>query len=119
MSNYDARISNFEKFGNCGNGSVQGVFTRNTRQYSSRMCTARFGDRHYQNGGGRCWGVDLGAGPQVNKFEQVSSSYHQMSAAEDRLTGLMPGEGAEGVPYHVTYPMVHVMYLPPPHVQNE
>ena len=47
-----------------------------------------------------------GVVPQVNKFEQVSNDDHQM---------LVVGEGM--VPrsyewYYVTYPMMHVMYLP-------
>ena len=80
-------------------------------------------------------------GPQVNKLEQVSSDDHQMSVAgvgsqvlclEDRFPGLMsggsrspglmsegrrrggssPGLMSEGFP--VTYPMMHVMYIPLP-----
>ena len=39
--------------------------------------------------------------PQVNKFEQVSSDDQQMSVA---------GRGV----WYVTYPIMHVMYYPPP-----
>ena len=51
-------------------------------------------------------------GPQVSKFEQVSSDGHQMW----EVPGLM--SNWRGVPHHVTYPMVHVMlptyfHLPP------
>ena len=63
----------------------------------------------------------------MNKFEQVSSDDHQLSLAgsgvprsevQGRSPGLMSGGGAvssgEGVSYHVTYPMMHLM-LPLPH----
>ena len=43
-------------------------------------------------------------GPQMNKFEQVSSNQHQMSLAEG-IQVWCPGR----VPYHVTYPMMHLM----------
>ena len=36
------------------------------------------------------WG---GVGPQVNKFEQVSSDDHQMSVARGKSPGLMSGGG--------------------------
>ena len=57
-------------------------------------------------------------GPQMIKFEQVSSDHHQMLIAWG-FPGLMFGE--EGVPYltfpgvpcRVTYPMMHLM-LPTP-----
>ena len=39
-----------------------------------------------------------GAGPQVNKFEQVP-----------RFDVLRPSVLQKGYPYHVTYPMMHVM----------
>ena len=68
----------------------------------------------------------VGVGPQVNKFEQVASDDHQMSVAGLRVgckfPGLMSGggvrspglmSGERGVPYHVTYPMIQVMYLTP------
>ena len=58
------------------------------------------------------WGGG-GVGPQVNKFEQVSSDDHQISVAGkdgSRSPGMMSGEG---VPFHGTYPMMHMMYLPP------
>ena len=58
--------------------------------------------------------VLVGVGPQVNKFKQVSSDDHQMSVAGEeggRSPGLM--SRGRGVPYHVTCPMMHVMYLPP------
>ena len=48
-----------------------------------------------------------GVGPQVNKFEQVSSTDHQMSVVG---VGLM----FRGVLYHVANPMMHVMYPLPP-----
>ena len=41
-------------------------------------------------------------GPEVNKFEQVSSYDYAMS-----LAGGMSAGG--GSPYHVTYPMMHGM----------
>ena len=50
-----------------------------------------------------------GAVPQMNKFELVSSHDHQMSVAGRRSPGLMSFD----VPYHVTYPMMHMMYLHP------
>ena len=61
---------------------------------------------------------------QMNRFEQVSSDHHQMSLAGGS-TGLMPREQSDvlggtrpdlswgWVPYHVTFPMMHLM-LPPP-----
>ena len=48
-------------------------------------------------------------GPQMNKFEQVSSGHHQMSLVGGRSSGLMSG----GVSYHVTYSVMHLM-LPTP-----
>ena len=45
----------------------------------------------------------------MNEFEQFSSVGHQMSVAE----GVGPGSGVQGVPYHVTYPMMHLMLLIP------
>ena len=65
-----------------------------TRQHSSRMHTPL----DVSNG----W-----VGPQVNKFEKISSDDHQMSVAGEGV-----GLQVEGVPYHVSYPMMHVMYLP-------
>ena len=47
-----------------------------------------------------------GAGPQVNKFKQVSSDDHQMPLTEDGYV--------RGYPYHVTFPIIHVMLLPRP-----
>ena len=35
----------------------------------------------------RGWGGAVGVGPQVNKFEQVSSDDHQMSVAGGRRVG--------------------------------
>ena len=46
-----------------------------------------------------------GVGPQMNKFEQGSSDDHQISVAGERVC---PG----GYPYHVNYPMMHMMLLP-------
>ena len=37
--------------------------------------------------------------PQMNKFERVSSDHHQMLHA------------GQGVPYHVTYPMMHLRHM--------
>ena len=58
----------------------------------------------------------MGLGPQVNKFEQVSSNDYQMLVAEGGYPrGGIPGpmSGGKGVHYHVSYPIMHVM-LPPP-----
>ena len=54
--------------------------------------------------------VSMGVCPQMNKFEQVSSDDHQMSVA-----GWYPRSQGQksGVPYHVTYSMMRVMYIPP------
>ena len=49
-----------------------------------------------------------GGGPQVNKFEQVSSDDHQMSLAGG---GRVCRGGS--TPYYVTYPMMHVMSSTP------
>ena len=46
-------------------------------------------------------------GPQVNKFEEVCSDDHQMSVAGGEGGIQVPCLG--GTPYHVTYPMIHVM----------
>ena len=59
-----------------------------------------------------------GVQSQVNKFEQVSNDDHQKSLAGGRVC---PGGRVctEGVPpYHVTYPMMHVM-LPTPCEQTD
>ena len=53
--------------------------------------------------------------PQVNKFGQVFSDHHPMSLAE-RARSDVQGyltDLSQGVPYHVTYPMMHLM-LPIP-----
>ena len=68
----------------------------------------------------------------MNKFEQVSSDYHQLSVAEVDIPGPRSGGGGNprshvgggmgipgpmcggGVPYYVTYPMMHIMYLHTP-----
>ena len=54
-------------------------------------------------------------GSQMNKFVQVSCGYQQMSLAGSRSPGMMWGRGTspglmskrKGVPYHVTYSMMH------------
>ena len=63
-----------------------------TRQHSSRMHTIRFATCQYRLG-------MRGSRSQVNKTEQVSIDDHQYP---------------EGVPYHMTYPMMHVMLPNPP-----
>ena len=58
-----------------------------TRKHSSRIHNTHFGGHHYVS-------LPVGGeavGPQVNKFEQVSSDYHQMSVAGEW------GEGTLGV----------------------
>ena len=55
------------------------------------------------------WGWGRGD-PEMNNTEQVSSDDHQMSAAG--VSGY-PRFHVGGVPYNVTYPMMHVM-LPIP-----
>ena len=55
-----------------------------------------------------------GIGPLVNTFEQVSSDDNQMSVA-----GVTPGSDVQGVPYHVTFPMMHVMSPTPSSEQND
>ena len=59
----------------------------------------------------------LGIGPIVNKFEQISSVCHQMSVARGRSPGLMPRE-KQGVTYQVTYPMMHLMLPNPPPIKQ-
>ena len=49
-----------------------------------------------------------GVGYQVNKFEQVSSDDHDIS-----LAGVLRTSGGD-TPYHVTYPMMHMMLPTPP-----
>ena len=56
-----------------------------------------------------------GGVPYLNKFEQVSSDHHQMSLAggprydvQGRGRGTLP-DMSWGIPYHVTYPMIHLM----------
>ena len=67
---------------------------------------------------------------QMSKFEEVSSDQHQMSLARGfpGLTSRGAGEvvcyltfSGDGVPYHVTYPMMHLMILaqPPPCKQTD
>ena len=53
-------------------------------------------------------------GPQVNKFEQFTSNDRQILVAWG-TPGLMPKgwSDVQGVPYHVTYAVMHVMFLPP------
>ena len=56
---------------------------KRTRQHSSRMCTARLPILHVLVVTNRCQ-YQKGVGPQVKKFEQVSSDDHQMSVAGRR-----------------------------------
>ena len=62
-------------------------------------------------------------GPEVNKFEQVSNDDHQMSVAgvaprsDVHWAGDVSLMSGEGIPYHVTYPKMHVMYLPSPRTE--
>ena len=58
--------------------------------------------------------------PEMNKFEQISSGHHQMSIAGAWTEGWVchPGGGPlccvqGGSPYHLSYPMIHLMYLLP------
>ena len=63
-----------------------------TRKYSSRMCTAHLPTICVSVATTRCqywWRV----GPQLNKFEQVSSDDHQMSVAGE---GISPMSGVCG-----------------------
>ena len=53
-----------------------------TRKHSSRMCTGRFSTTRTLTTRYQYW---WGGGPQINKFEQVSSDYHQMSLAGGRV----------------------------------
>ena len=49
----------------------------------------------------------------MDKFEP--SDDHHMSVVERKGEDSRPDvQKGGGVPYHVTYPMMHVMYLPPP-----
>ena len=97
-----------------------------TRKHSSRMHSIPLETIHasvslattkcHSRGGG-------GGKSQMNKFEQVSSDHHQMSlAGESQLLCHIGVSGlifrwvpylSWGVPYHVTYPMLHLM-LPTP-----
>ena len=61
----------------------------------------------------------LHALPYQNKFEQVSSDHHQMSLAGRSPQVSSPEWGTPPdllgeVPYHVTYPMIHLMLPTPP-----
>ena len=82
------------------------------RKQSSRVPTA-----HVSVANIRCQYQCGEIGTQVNKFEQVSSDNHHMSVAGGG-GGSCPGLMCRGVPYHVTYPMKHVMYLSP-HKQKD
>ena len=63
--------------------------------------------------------VPVGVGPQVNKFEPVSSDNHQMSVADwSRYSSLM-SRGGEGVPDYLIYPVMHVMYLSLPGTEQQ
>ena len=55
------------------------------------------------------WGV----GPQVNKFEQVSSDDHQMSVVE-RWRGRSQVWWGRGQSYHVTYSTYDACDIPTP-----
>ena len=77
-----------------------------TKQHSSRMRRMRLPTVCVLVATTRCQ-------YQVNKFEQVSSDDHQMPVAGGESPGLM-----FGIPYHVSYPMMHVIISPPPHEQT-
>ena len=63
--------------------------------------------------------MSLGGGTLPNKFEQVSSDHQHMSLAEGSPGLMSRGKGHPtwsirgGIPYHVTYSMMHMM-LPTP-----
>ena len=82
-----------------------GVVSQHALRHSSRMCTTRLPNVCVLVATTRCQ-------YQVNKFEQVSSDDHQMSVTGGGSPGLM-----FGVPYHVSYPMMHVI-IPPPTPMN-
>ena len=48
----------------------------------------------------------------------VSGDGYLRSHVWGRVVGI-PDPMSGGVPYHVTYPMMYVMYLPPPRGQND
>ena len=75
-----------------------------------------------------------GVGPQMNKFEQVSSDHQQMSVAGGRLSqregrvfqrwvgctwGRISQRGGGRVSYHVAYAMMHLTKYPPPREQTD
>ena len=74
------------------------IHLQSTRQHSSGMCTASF--RWSSLDVSTSWGV----GPEVSKFEQVSSDYYQMSVAggkgREKGVGLCLVSRAERVPMH-------------------
>ena len=78
------------------NWKAEGSANYGTRKHSSRMRTTRLPTLHVSVTTTRCqywWGVNserVGC-PQVNKFEQVFSDYHQLSVAEVGIPGPIGG----------------------------
>ena len=58
-------------------------------------------------------GIGVGVGPEMNKFEQVSSDHNQMSLAEGRSSGLMSMEGKGYLACHLSHDKFDVTYYPP------
>ena len=60
----------------------------------------------------------LGVGPQMNKFEQISSDHHQMSLVGIGLQVSCPGTGeGDTLPCNLSYDAFDVTYPPSP--QND
>ena len=73
------------------NTRVRGAYTSQTRKHSSRMRTARLETVHAPIllATTRCLFMgEVGEGPQMNKFEQVSSDHHQLSLTGGRVVGV-------------------------------
>ena len=56
--------------------------------------------------------IGVGVGPEMNKFEQVSSDHNQMSLAGGRSSGLMSMEGKGYLACHLSHDKFDVTYYP-------
>ena len=62
----------------------------------------------------------LGVGPQMNKFEQISSDHHQMSLVGKGLQVSCPGTGeGDTLPGNLSYDAFDVTYPLPPQNDRE
>ena len=95
--------------------SEQKLYYRVTRKHSYRMCTARLEIIRPSVSAATTRCCSCGAGPQMNKFVQVSSDHHQISlAGGPRSNVCVWGGGRGGTLPSLPCDLSHVTYPPSP-----